>query len=136
MISNCYLVEFPKFSDARGNLCAIEAQNGLTFDIKRVYYLYDIGSVETRGYHAHKELEQLIIPISGSFDIYIDDGFENKKFKLSQPNEALYVCPMIWREISNFSNGAVVLVLASSAFDENDYIRDYDLFLKEKNLKK
>jgi dTDP-4-dehydrorhamnose 3,5-epimerase-like enzyme len=130
MISDCKLISLPKITDARGNLTFVEGDNHIPFDIKRVYYLYDVPGGATRGGHGHKELQQLIIPMSGSFDIVLDDGSEKKRFHLNRSYNGLYVCPMIWREMDNFSSGAVCLVLASIRYDEDDYFRDYDEFIK------
>lgn len=123
-------MDLPRFSDARGNLTFIENQNHIPFDIQRIYYLYDVPGGAERGAHAHKDLEQLIIAISGSFDVVLDDGASKKRFHLSRPYNGLYVCPMIWRILENFSPGSVCLVLASSLYDEDDYYRDYEEFLR------
>ena len=128
-IQNCKLVELPKITDPRGNLSFIETGSHINFDIKRVYYLFDIPVGSERGGHAHKELQQLIIAISGSFDIVIDDGFSQKKITLNNPSEGLYVCPMVWREIDNFSSNAVCIVIASLKYDEEDYFRNYETFV-------
>jgi hypothetical protein len=129
-LSCCRLIDLPKISDPRGNLTFIEGGNHIPFDIKRVYYLYDVPGGSERGGHAHKDLYQLIIAISGAFDIVLDDGRNKKRFHLNRSYFGLYVCPMIWREMDNFSSGAVCLVLASNFYDEDDYYRDYDSFLK------
>ncbi len=129
-ISDCRIVELPKISDPRGNLTFIENGRQIPFDIKRVYYLYDVPGGSERGGHAHKELHQLIIAISGSFDIHIDDGANKKTFHLNRSYSGLYVCPLIWREIDNFSSGAVCMALASDYYDEVDYFRNYDQFIK------
>lgn len=128
-ISNCKIIELNKFVDSRGNLSVVENNITIPFEIKRVYYLYDVPIGSARGGHAHKELQQLIIPISGSFNVHLDDGTQKKSFFLDKPNQGLYICPMIWREITDFSNGAVCLSLASLHFDENDYYRNYDEFI-------
>lgn len=130
-LDDCQIIELPKISDPRGNLTFIENQRHIPFDIKRVYYTYDVPGGAERGGHAHKELKQLIIPLSGSFDIALDDGFEKKKFLLNRSYYGLYVCPMIWREIENFSSGSVCMVLASEFYSESDYYRDYDEFLRD-----
>jgi uncharacterized RmlC-like cupin family protein len=123
-INKCEIVQLPRIHDPRGNLTFI--QNDLCkFAIKRVYYLYDIPAESERGGHAHKALHQLIIPLSGSFDVLLDDGVNKRIVQLSRPYQALYVCPMIWRELNNFSSGAVCLVLASESYDESDYLRNY-----------
>lgn len=135
-INNCRIVDLPKITDPRGNLSFIEGKKHVPFEIKRVYYLYDVPGGADRGGHSHKELEQMIIAISGSFDIIIDDGFEKKQFHMNRSYYGLYVCPMIWREITNFSSGSVCIVLASTFYDESDYIRDYHEFLQEVRRKK
>lgn len=128
MIDECGIVELPVIHDPRGNLTFIESNRHVKFDIKRVYYLYDVPGGAERGGHAHKQLHQLIIAMSGSFDIIIDDGHNKKKIHLNRSYQGLYICPMIWREIDNFSSGAVCMVLASDYYDEKDYYRDYDEF--------
>lgn len=130
-LEDCQIVELPKISDPRGNLTFVENQKHIPFDIKRVYYTYDVPGGAERGGHAHKELKQLIIPMSGSFDIALDDGFQKRKFRLNRSYFGLYVCPMIWREIENFSSGSVCMVLASEFYSEADYYRDYDEFLRD-----
>lgn len=129
MLENCSMIELPKIQDPRGNLTFVEGGEHIPFDIKRVYYLYDVPAGAERGGHAHKALHQLIIAVSGSFDIHLDDGIEKKTFHLSSGHQGLYICPMIWREIDHFSSGAVCMVLASERYDEDDYYRDYDEFL-------
>lgn len=128
-IADCKIINLPKITDARGNLTFIEGERHVPFDIKRVYYLYDVPGGAERGGHAHKDLHQLIIAMSGSFDIVLDDGREKKRFHLNRSYYGIYVCPMIWREMDNFSSGAVCLVLASNLYDESDYYRDYAQFL-------
>jgi hypothetical protein len=127
-ISDCRIVELPKITDPRGNLTFIEGSRHVPFDIARVYYLYDVPGGAERGGHAHKALNQLIIAMSGSFDVLLDDGYERKRFHLNRSYYGLYVCPMIWRELDNFSSGSVCMVLASNLYDEEDYYRDYDEF--------
>lgn len=129
-LENCNIIEFPIIHDARGNLTFIEGMRHIPFDIKRVYYLYDVPGGAERAGHAHKTLHQIIIAMSGSFDIELDDGFEKKKFHLNRSYYGLYVCPMIWRVIDNFSSGSVCMVIASDYYSENDYYRDYAEFLK------
>jgi len=129
-LSSCRLINLPKISDRRGNLTFIEESRHVPFEIKRVYYLYDVPSGESRGGHAHKRLHQFIIALSGSFDVILDDGFERRIYHLNRPYYGLYICPMIWRELDNFSSGSVCLVLASEFYDEDDYIRDYEIFKK------
>lgn len=121
----------PKISDPRGNLTFIEGARHIPFDIKRVYYTYDVPGGSERGAHAHKKLQQLIIAMSGSFDVMLDDGFDKKRFHLNRSYFGLYVCPMIWRELDNFSSGSVCLVLASEVYDPADYYRDYHLFIRD-----
>ena len=130
MISDCKLIELPKISDQRGNLTFIEANQHIPFNISRVYYLYDVPGGSERGGHAHKDLSQLIIAMSGSFDVLLDDGKDKKIFHLNRSYLGLFVCPMIWRELDNFSSGSVCMVLASNFYDESDYYRDYNEYLK------
>ena len=129
-IQDCKLIQLNKIAEPRGNLTFIEGGRHVPFDIKRIYYLYDVPGGAERGGHAHKGLEQLIIAMSGSFDILLDDGVRKKRFHLNRSYFGLYVCPMIWREMDNFSSGAVCLVLASNLYDPEDYYRDYDQFLR------
>jgi hypothetical protein len=128
-LNSCRIIDLPKISDPRGNLTFIEGGNHIPFGIKRAYYLYDVPGGAERGGHAHRGLHQLIIAISGAFDIVLDDGRKKKRFHLNRSYFGLYVCPMIWREMDNFSSGAVCLVLASNFYDEADYYRDYDDFI-------
>jgi hypothetical protein len=129
MIEDCKLINLPKIADPRGNLTFIEGTRHIPFSIRRVYYLYDVPGGAERGGHAHKDLHQMIIAMSGSFDILLDDGHEKKRFHLNRSYFGIYVCPMIWRELDNFSSGSVCLVLASNYYDETDYYRDYAEFL-------
>ncbi|APU66824.1 hypothetical protein C723_2698 [Christiangramia flava JLT2011] len=115
-----------------GNITIIENEDNIPFDVKRIYYLYDVPGGESRGGHAHYELEQFIIAVSGSFDVILDDGKIKKVVSLNRPNLALHIVPGMWRELDNFSSGAICLVLASHKYDEKDYVRDYSKF---KNLK-
>jgi hypothetical protein len=124
----CRIIELPRIHDPRGNLTFVEAERHVPFQIRRVYYLYDVPGGAERGGHAHRALHQFIIAMSGSFDIHLDDGRYKKTFHLNRSYYGLYICPMIWRSIDNFSSGAVCMVLASSYFDEDDYYRDYELF--------
>jgi hypothetical protein len=133
-INQCRLIDLPQINDPRGNLTFIENSNQIPFDIKRAYYLYDIPGGSERGSHAHKKLHQFILAISGSFDVELNDGSERKRFHLNRSYYGLYVSPMMWRLIDNFSSGAVCMVLASEKYDENDYIRNYNDFLNIKNL--
>jgi hypothetical protein len=129
-IDACQMVSLPKIADPRGNLTFIEGGSHIPFDIKRVYYLYDVPGGAERGGHAHKGLHQLIIAMSGSFDVVLDDGREKKRVHLNRSYNGLYVCPMIWRELDNFSSGSVCMVLASSRYDEDDYYRNYADFIQ------
>jgi WxcM-like, C-terminal len=128
-IDCCKVFDLPKIQDPRGNLTFIEGGSHVPFDIKRVYYLYDVPGGSERGGHAHKELHQLIIAMSGSFDVVLNDGDKKKRVHLCRSYYGLYVCPMIWREIDNFSSGSVCMVLASNTYAESDYYRDYEEFL-------
>jgi hypothetical protein len=133
-IYDCKIVELKKIHNRAGNITPIENMQDIPFNIKRVYYLYDIPSGEERGGHAHRKLKQLLIAASGGFDVKLDDG-RNKKFvHLNRPNIGLMVVPGIWRELNNFSSGAICLVLASENYDEKDYIRKYNEFKKLKNI--
>ncbi|WP_196862197.1 MULTISPECIES: FdtA/QdtA family cupin domain-containing protein [unclassified Polaromonas] len=124
------MISLPKIADPRGNLTFIEGGSHIPFDILRVYYLYDVPGGAERGGHAHKGLQQLIIAMSGSFDVVLDDGREKKRVHLNRSYNGLYVCPMIWRELDNFSSGSVCMVLASSKYDEDDYYRNYADFIQ------
>lgn len=132
-VYDCSVIEMNKHHSDRGNITVVE--NGITvpFDVRRVYYLYDVPGGEERGGHAHRELRQLIVAASGSFDVTIDDGKLKRTFTLNRPYVGLLIVPGIWRELSNFSSGSVCLVLASLPYDENDYIRNYNDFKKFKN---
>ena len=132
-IDNCRLINLPKISDPRGNLSFIEGGQHIPFDIQRVYYLYDVPGGSDRGSHAHKNLHQFIVAMSGSFDVVLDDGKDKKRFHLNRSYNGLYVCPMMWRDLDNFSSGAVCMVLASAHYDETDYIRDYSEFFSLTN---
>lgn len=131
MIDSCTIFDLPKINDPRGNLTFVESNRHIPFAIQRVYYLYDVPGGSVRGGHAHKALHQLIIAISGSFDIHLDDGYAKKTVHMNRSYSGLYVCPMIWREIDNFSSGAVCMVLASDYYDEVDYYRDYNEFVSD-----
>lgn len=134
-IEDCKLIELPKISDPRGNLTFIEGTRHVPFDIRRVYYTYDVPGGADRGGHAHKALHQLIIAMSGSFDVTLDDGRNKKKFHLNRSYQGLYVCPMIWRDLDNFSSGSVCMVLASNFYEASDYYRDYNEFISAANSK-
>jgi oxalate decarboxylase/phosphoglucose isomerase-like protein (cupin superfamily) len=125
---NSKILNLPKIEDRRGNLSVIEKEN-IPFAVKRVYYLYDVPSGAQRGGHAHKEQEEFIVAVSGSFDVILNNGKQENIFTLNNPNQGLYVAKSTWRELKNFSSGAVCLVVSSGAFDEEDYIRDFHQFL-------
>jgi dTDP-4-dehydrorhamnose 3,5-epimerase-like enzyme len=129
-IENCKLIELPRVNDPRGNLTFIEGGRHIPFEIRRVYYLYDVPGGATRAGHGHKELRQLMIAMSGSFDVELDDGHTKATYHLNRSYFGLYISPMIWRDINNFSSGSVCMVLASDYFDESDYFRRYEDFLK------
>ncbi|WP_336128391.1 sugar 3,4-ketoisomerase [Mesoflavibacter sp. CH_XMU1422-2] len=131
-INSVKLVEIPKIKDVRGNLSVVE-KDTIPFDIKRVYYLYDVPSDAYRGGHAHKEQLELLIALSGSFEVTLDDGKSKRSIILNKPNKGLLIPKGIWRELQDFSSGSVCLVLASDVFDEEDYIRDYNDFLSFKD---
>ena len=124
------LISLPKISDKRGSLSFAESQRHLPFDIKRVFYLYDIAEGETRGSHAHKECHQFLIALNGSFDVLVDDGDKKEVFHLIVPHIGLHIPPMLWATELNFSQGAICLVFASLPYDESDYIRDYGDFIE------
>ena len=132
MIDKCNIIKLPRINEPRGNLTFIESNRHIPFTIQRVYYLYDVPGGSERGGHAHKALHQFIIAMSGSFDIHLDDGFGKKTIHMNRSYNGLYVCPMIWREIDNFSSGAVCMVLASDYYKEEDYYRDYSNFKKNR----
>lgn len=122
------IIEIPKIRDLRGNIAVIE-NDVIPFVTKRVYYLYDVPSDASRGGHAHIQLYQVLIPLSGSFDVILHDGKDQKKITLNKPDKGLLIKPGIWRELENFSSGAICLVLASEVYKEDDYIRDFDQFV-------
>jgi len=134
-LDDCRIIELPKIHEPRGNLSFVESNNHIPFAIERVYYVYDVPGGSDRGGHAHKGLHQLIIAMSGSFDITLDDGKDKKTFHLARSYYGLYVCPMIWREMDNFSSGSVLMVLASNKYSEDDYYRNYDDFMKARWVK-
>ncbi len=127
-IQDCRLIELPRVPDARGNLTFVESGRHVPFDIKRVYYLYDVPGGASRAGHAHKQLQQVLIAMSGSFDVLIDDGASKNKIHLNRSYFGLYIPSMVWREIDNFSSGAVCMALASEFYDESDYYRSYAAF--------
>lgn len=135
-LNDCRLIELPKISDPRGNLTFVEGGNHIPFDIKRVYYLYDVPGGSDRGSHAHRNLHQFVIAMSGSFDLVLDDGDRQRRFHLNRSYYGLYICPMMWRTLDNFSSGGVCMVLASAFYDPADYIRDHDEFLQLVHAKK
>ena len=132
-IHECELVTLPKISDLRGNLTFIEGNEHIPFDIKRIFYLYDVPTGESRGAHAHHTLHQFLICLSGSFDVAVDDGISKATIHLNRPWSGLHMPPMIWAAEVDFDPGTVCLVLASDLYAEDDYIRDYDDYLKLKN---
>lgn len=128
-VADCPVLTLPKHSRPNGNLSVVENRLTVPFDVRRVYYLYDVPGGEERGGHAHRQLQQFLIAVSGSFDVILDDGFSRRTISLNRPYYGLHIKPGIWRELNNFSSGAVCLVLASEHYDEDDYIRRYDDFL-------
>lgn len=135
VISDCYIIDIPKIDAENDSSLSVIEKETIPFEIKRVFYLYNVPDKAKRGVHAHKELLQFLIPISGSFDIILKDGKSSKHITLSKPNEGLLIKPGIWSELENFSNGAVCLVLTSDVYDELDYIRNYQDFLDFKKKK-
>jgi dTDP-4-dehydrorhamnose 3,5-epimerase-like enzyme len=131
-IKDCIIHELPKIHNRAGNITVLESIKDIQFNFKRIYYLYDIPGGESRGGHAHKNLHQLLVAAGGSFDVKLDDGEEKKIVNLNRPNFGLQIVPGIWRELKNFSSGAICLVLASTEYNEADYIRNYEDFLKYK----
>lgn len=132
-VYDCTIIELDKHHHEKGNITVVENNITIPFDVKRIYYLYDVPGGESRGAHAHKELSQLVIATSGSFDVTLDDGNVKRTFSLNRPYQGLLVVPGIWRELTNFSSGSVCLVLASHEYDKADYIREYDEFIRYKN---
>lgn len=129
-VYDCTIIELNKHHAPQGNISVVENSKDVPFEVKRVYYLYDVPGGESRGAHAHRELEQLIVAASGSFRVTLDDGIAKRSFVLNRPYQALYVKPGIWRDLDDFSSGAVCMVLASDIFKTEDYIRDYQEFLE------
>jgi hypothetical protein len=129
-LDDCIFIDLPKVEDQRGSLTFLQSGQQLPFDMQRVYYLYDVPGGAERGAHAHKNLHQFIVAIAGSFDVVLDDGRSSKRFHLNRPYFGLYVCPMMWRILDNFSSGSVCLVMASAKYDEKDYVRNRDDFLR------
>lgn len=128
-LQDCRILDLPRVNNPLGNLTAIESGLHIPFEIQRVYYLYDVPGGAERGGHAHKALKQLIIAMSGSFDVILDDGHGKRRFHLNRSYQGLYVSTLVWRELDNFSSGSVCMVLASNRYDEADYYRNYDDFL-------
>lgn len=132
---DCTIIELDKHhSDRRGNLSVVQNGDTIPFDVKRIYYLYDVPGGESRGAHAHKELSQLIVAVSGAFRVTLDDGNVKRSFMLNRPYQGLYVKPGIWRDLDDFSSGAVCMVLASEVYQQDDYIRDYEDYLKFRDI--
>lgn len=129
-VSDCRVVDLPKIYNEQGSITALENSKDIPFAVERIYYLYDVPSSSERGGHAHYDLEQYVIAACGSFTFILDDGVSKKEIFLNNPSKALYIKKGIWREIKDFSSGAICLVLASHTYDENDYIRDYEEYLK------
>ncbi len=130
MINNVKLIELPKILDERGNLSVIEGTKHIPFKIERTYMIFDVPGGETRGGHAYKELDEFIVALSGSFEVVIDDGYENKTYYLNRSYYGLYVPKLIWRSLENFSTNSLCLILASEKYNEEDYLRNYDDFKK------
>lgn len=133
-VFDCNILHLPKIHNRAGNITPVENHRNIPFKVRRIYFLYDIPGGESRGAHGHRELEQLIIAASGSFDVTIDDGVNKKTVHLNRPYFGLHVKPGIWRDLSNFSSGAICLVLASLPYTEEDYLRNYEQFKAFKQL--
>ena len=131
-VFDCSIIDMSKIETDTGNITVVENGNNIPFDVKRVYYLYDVPSGEERGGHAHYELEQYIVAASGSFDVVLNDGVNRRTISLNRPNLALHIVPGLWRELDNFSSGSICMVLASHKYDEKDYIREYNNFIRFK----
>ena len=131
-VFDCSIIDMSKINATTGNITVLENGVNVPFDVKRIYYLYDVPSGEERGGHAHYELEQYIIAASGSLDVVLDYGINRRRISLNRPNLALHIVPGLWRELDNFSSGSICMVLASHIYDEADYIRDYQKYLKFK----
>lgn len=130
-VGSCRLIDFEQHKDERGSLSVVDSGRTVSFDIKRIYYLHDLKTGTSRGGHAHRSLEQLIIAAHGSFTITLDDGVNRVSHVLDQPGVGMYIGPMVWRNLSDFTEGAVCLVLASCHYDESDYYRGYETFLRD-----
>jgi hypothetical protein len=135
IVDNCPIIKLPKIQDPRGNLTFIEGQNHISFKIKRMYWIYDVPGGGKRGGHAYKRLHELIIAVSGSFDVFLDDGREKRNFPLNRSYYGLYVPNLIWRSLENFSTNSLCLILASDVYNEDEYIRDYNEFLRVRHEK-
>lgn len=132
-VSDCKIVDLSKVHNDAGNITVLENNKNIPFDIKRIYYLYDVPMGADRGGHGHYALQQYVVAASGSFTFVLDDGVNKREFFLNDPSKALHIQPGIWREIKNFSSGSICLVLASHEYNEGDYIRDYDKYLNYRN---
>ena len=128
-VFDCSIIDISKIKNKAGNITIVENENNIPFSVKRIYYLYDVPGGESRGGHAHYELEQYIIAASGSFNVILDDGINKKTVTLNRPNLALHIVPGLWRELDNFSSGSITMVLASEVYKEKDYIREFNTFL-------
>jgi len=133
-VYDCVIIPLTKIHNRAGNITIVEGHKNIPFDIRRIYYLYDVPGGETRGGHAHKELHQLIVAAGGSFDVLLDDGVNKKIVSLNRPDYGLMIVPGIWRELLEFSSGSVCMVLASQKYDETDYIREYSEFKNYLNI--
>ena len=131
-VHDCSVIDVSKIHNEAGCITVVENGENIPFDVKRIYYLYDVPSGESRGGHAHYELEQYVIAASCSFDVILDDGKNRKTFTLNRPNLALHIVPGLWRELGNFSSGSICMVLASHKYDESDYVRNFSKFLELK----
>lgn len=131
-VFDCSIIEMKKINSIEGSITILENGTNIPFPIKRVYYLYDVPGGQSRGGHAHYELEQYIIAASGSFDVILDDGVNRRRISLNRPHIALHIVPGLWRELDNFSSGSISMVMASDVYKEDDYIRDYEEYLKLK----
>ena len=135
-VDDCKIIQLSKHHRPQGNLTVVENGKDVPFDVKRVYYLYDVPGGATRGGHAHRELSQLIVAVSGCFSVMLDDGHNKRVFQLNRSNVGIYIAPGIWRVLDDFSSGSVCLVLASEKYDASDYIYDYDEFVSYKSENK
>jgi hypothetical protein len=135
-VHHARIVQLPQIKDPRGNLTFIEGEEHAPFEINRIYYIYDVPGGSNRGGHAHKRLQQMLIAMAGSFDVLLDDGRDKLRFHLNRSYFGLYIPPMLWRELDNFSSGSVCLALASAHYDESDYYRDYETYLRSVRVEK